>query len=54
MKAICEILTADPDGGPARIPFQLWKDLYTYLAQVDGDISQEHREAVISHLEYDV
>ena len=54
MKTVCEILTADPDGGPARIPFQLFQDLYRYLAQIDGDISTEHINQVISHLQYDV
>ncbi len=54
MKTICEILTADPEGGPARIPFPLFQDLYKYLAQIDGEISQEHINDVISHLQYDV
>ncbi|CAH1786351.1 unnamed protein product [Owenia fusiformis] len=52
MKTVCEILTADPDGGPSRIPFPLFKDLYTYLAKVDGEISQEHINEVTSHLQY--
>lgn len=54
MRTICEILTADPEGGPARIPFPLFQDLYKYLAQIDGEISQEHINTVISHLQYDV
>lgn len=54
MQMICEILTADPEGGAARIPFQLFQDLYKYLAQIDGEISQEHINSVISHLQYDV
>lgn len=54
MKMVCEILTADPDGGPARIPFQLFKDLYTYLATIDGEISQDHINTVITHLQYHV
>ena len=54
MKTVCEILTADPDGGPARIPFQLFKDLYSYLATIDGEISQEHINTVISYLQYHV
>ena len=54
MKTVCEILTADPEGGPARIPFQLFQDLYRYLAHIDGEISQEHLNNVISHLEYHV
>lgn len=54
MKTVCEILTADPDGGPARIPFQLFQDLYRYLAQIDGEITQEHINEVINHLTYEV
>ena len=41
MQMVCEILTADPEGGAARIPFPLFQDLYKYLAQIDGEISQE-------------
>ncbi|XP_050408454.1 ropporin-1-like protein [Patella vulgata] len=54
MKTICEILTADPEGGPSRIPFPLFKELYTYLAQIDGEISQQQINDVVSHLQYDV
>merc|ERR1711893_2529 len=54
MKMVCEILTADPDGGPARIPFQLFQELYKYLAQIDGEISQEHINTVINYLMYHV
>lgn len=54
MKTVCEILTADAEGGPARIPFQLFQDLYRYLAQVDGEISQEHIQNVIGSLDYHV
>lgn len=54
MKTVCEILTADPDGGPARIPFPLFKDIYTYLAQIDGEISQHQINEVFSYLKYDV
>lgn len=54
MKVICEILTADPEGGPARIPFALFKDLYQYLAKIDGEISQQQVQDVITHLQYAV
>lgn len=54
MKTVCEILTTDLEGGPARIPFTLFKELYTYLAILDGEISQEHVDTVIEHLNYDV
>lgn len=54
MKTVCEILTADPDGGPARIPFPLFQDLYKYLAQIDGEISEQHITTVINYLQYHV
>lgn len=54
MKTICEILTADPEGGPSRIPFPLFKDLYTYLAQIDGEISQQQINEVCNYLKYHV
>lgn len=54
MKTVCEILTADPEGGPSRIPFPLFKDLYTYLAQIDGEISQQQINEVCNYLKYHV
>lgn len=54
MKIVCELLTSDADGGPARIPFAQFKELYTYLAQIDGDISEDHINAVFAHLQSDV
>ncbi|KAJ8023528.1 Ropporin-1-like protein [Holothuria leucospilota] len=54
MKVICEILTKDPEGGAARIPFIQFKELYTYLAQIDGDISEEQMESVFTYLQYHV
>ena len=54
MKTVCEILTADPDGGPARIPFQLFQDLYKYLSSIDGEISGQHIGTVVSYLQYHV
>ncbi|KAI0213466.1 Ropporin-1-like protein [Lamellibrachia satsuma] len=52
MITICEILTADPEGGAARIPYPLFQELYHYLAEVDGEISQEHLKTVYDHLAY--
>jgi len=54
MKSVCEILTKNLEGGPAQIPFQTFKELYTYLADIDGEIPKEHVETVIDHLSYDV
>ena len=54
MKTVCEILTTDLEGGAARIPFSLFKELFTYLAEIDGEIPKEHVDTVIEHLSYDV
>lgn len=54
MKNICEILTSDPEGGAARISYPLFKDLYVYLAQIDGEIPEEQTQGVFEYLQYHV
>ncbi|CAB3998362.1 Hypothetical predicted protein [Paramuricea clavata] len=54
MKTVCEILTTDLEGGPSRIDFKVFKELYTYLAMIDGEIPTEHVNNVLEHLQYDV
>ena len=54
LRIACEILTHDPEGGAARIPFPLFQDLYKYLAQIDGEIDDEHINKVIEYLDYHV
>ena len=54
MKLACEILTADPEGGAARIPFNLFQFIYKYLVELDGEIPQEHVNAVLECLEQQV
>uniref|UniRef100_A0A8B9MKI7 Ropporin-1-like protein n=1 Tax=Accipiter nisus TaxID=211598 RepID=A0A8B9MKI7_9AVES len=44
MKHACEILTRDPEGGAARIPFATFSFLYSYLASIDGEIPEEKTE----------
>ena len=39
--------------GPAGIEYDLFKKLYTYLAEVDGNITQEHIESVLAYLDND-
>uniref|UniRef100_A0A8C6ZRF6 Ropporin-1-like protein n=1 Tax=Nothoprocta perdicaria TaxID=30464 RepID=A0A8C6ZRF6_NOTPE len=48
MKYACEILTVDPDGGPARIAFETFSFLYSYLAGIDGDIPEDKIEAFLA------
>ncbi|NXT73822.1 ROP1L protein, partial [Zapornia atra] len=47
MKHACEILTRDPEGGAARIPFGTFAFLYSYLASIDGEIPEEKTEAFL-------
>lgn len=53
LKLICEILTADPEGGAARLPFEQWLEFYRYLAKID-DIPDEHINKVLAHLSFDM
>ncbi|NXY18478.1 ROP1L protein, partial [Atrichornis clamosus] len=47
MKHACEILTSDPEGGAARIPFETFSFLYSYLASIDGEIPQQETETFL-------
>ncbi|XP_053448960.1 ropporin-1-like protein [Nycticebus coucang] len=50
MKHLCEILTADPEGGPARIPFETFAYVYHYLASLDPDFSSEEVDTYLTTL----
>uniref|UniRef100_A0A3Q3VU15 Ropporin-1-like protein n=1 Tax=Mola mola TaxID=94237 RepID=A0A3Q3VU15_MOLML len=54
LKFACEILTDDEEGGAARIPFETFIKLYTYLAKLDGDIPQRHIDSFLSSLQEQV
>ncbi|CAG5895808.1 unnamed protein product [Menidia menidia] len=41
LKFACEILTDDEEGGPARIPFETYVKLYTYLGRLEGDTQDD-------------
>ncbi|NXW58549.1 ROP1L protein, partial [Eurystomus gularis] len=47
MKHACEILTRDPEGGAARVPFETFSFLYSYLAGIDGEIPEEKTDAFL-------
>lgn len=47
MKHACEILTRDPEGGAARVPFETFSFLYSYLASIDGEIPEEKTKAFL-------
>ncbi|XP_073486790.1 ropporin-1-like protein [Aquarana catesbeiana] len=51
LKHACEILTEDPEGGAARIPFETFTFLYKYLAQIDRDIPDTQIEEAILALQ---
>ena len=51
MIKICELLTSDPPGANARIPFEQWKEFYRYLAHLDGEISEQRMKLVLNYLE---
>ncbi|XP_057366446.1 ropporin-1-like protein [Daphnia carinata] len=48
METLCTILTTDDDGG-SSLPVDTFIEMYTYLANIDGDIGQEEIEAVVEY-----
>lgn len=50
LSTLCEILSPDKEGGPARIPLEQFQQLYSFLANVDGSISKEQVTSVINFL----
>lgn len=49
LKCACEIL-ADDECKDMKIPFDTFVQLYTYLADLDGDISQDCIDSFLSEL----
>jgi hypothetical protein len=54
MKHLCEILTADPEGGPAQIPFETFSYVYLYLTGLDSSISCSDTESYLASLKENV
>lgn len=54
MKIVCEILIIDLEGGFVWILFLLFKELYIYLVEIDGEIVKEYVDIVIEYFSYDV
>ncbi|XP_061445129.1 ropporin-1-like protein isoform X2 [Rhineura floridana] len=50
MKHACGILTNDPDGGAARIPYDTFAFIYSYLAGLDEEIPEEEVETFLKAL----
>uniref|UniRef100_A0A8D0C0X8 Ropporin-1A n=1 Tax=Salvator merianae TaxID=96440 RepID=A0A8D0C0X8_SALMN len=54
LKIICEVLANENDTGPARIPFSTFQFLYTYIAEVDGEISASHVSRMLNYIEQEI
>ncbi|ELK23351.1 ropporin-1A isoform X2 [Myotis yumanensis] len=54
LQIACEVLSCDHDSGPARIPFSTFQFLYTYIAEVDGEISASHVSRMLNYIEQEV
>ncbi|XP_072306726.1 ropporin-1-like protein [Eucyclogobius newberryi] len=54
LKIACEILSEDEEGGAAQIPFSTFVQLYTYLAHVDGDLTENQVHNFLRSLQPEV
>lgn len=54
LKYVCEILTTDPPGGAAQIKIETFTYIFTYLAKMDGEFTEEKIEEILITLEEDV
>ncbi|KAM5259908.1 ropporin-1-like protein [Hipposideros larvatus] len=54
MKHLCEILTSDPEGGPARIPFETFCYVYRYLSKLNSEVPAADTEAYLASLKENV
>ncbi|XP_061569491.1 ropporin-1-like protein [Cololabis saira] len=54
LKFACEILTDDEEGGAARIPFDTFVRLYTYLAHIDDDLTQANIDEFLTNLQPEI
>nr|XP_048312985.1 ropporin-1-like protein [Myodes glareolus] len=50
MKNVCQILTADPEGGPAQIPFDTFAYIYQYLTSLDPELPASETETYLATL----
>jgi hypothetical protein len=46
MYLICELFTEEPEGGSNMIPFKTFKELYTYLAQMNCSSSKDEEDTM--------
>jgi hypothetical protein len=50
-RVLCEIVTKHPEGSDVRIPYQLFEDLYMFLAGIDGEIGEGQVKQALSWLQ---
>nr|CAD7427115.1 unnamed protein product [Timema monikensis] len=46
MVLLCELLTEDPKGGLAKLPLEIFSQLYTFLAAIDGEHKSQHQQNI--------
>ncbi|KAM4636708.1 ropporin-1-like isoform 2-T2 [Discoglossus pictus] len=54
LKIACEILSSDHGTGAPRIPFSTFQFLYTFLADVDGEVSGSQVNRMVTFLQEEV
>ncbi|CAL8320840.1 unnamed protein product [Boreogadus saida] len=50
LKFACELLTEEEEGSAARIRFDTFASLYTYLAGLDGEVPPDHISSYLDNL----
>ncbi|XP_037070617.1 ropporin-1-like protein isoform X2 [Pollicipes pollicipes] len=51
MRMVCEIITAEPAGGSAAIPYATFERVYKYLANADGNVADSRVNNALEYLE---
>lgn len=46
MKIVCEVLTEQPEGVDAMIPYMHFWEIYAFLVKVDGSVTHQQMAAV--------
>nr|XP_033797147.1 uncharacterized protein LOC117359083 [Geotrypetes seraphini] len=54
LKIACEILSTERESGAPRIPFSTFQFLYTFLADVDGEVSRTQVNRMLTYLHQEI
>ncbi|XP_030059364.1 ropporin-1-like [Microcaecilia unicolor] len=54
LKIACEILSTERESGQPRIPFSTFQFLYTFLADVDGEVSRTQVNRMLTYLHQEI